>query len=262
MSNEWYDIDSWQWTDDDVRQWGFSEEGPGGPAFAGLRQIWTDDKYVYAATTSGLEIINIETEQRQSFATNPTGYTSVWSDNTQVFLGSTTGVKVLAQSAVGPAEILSQLDDYAREPDLTSNDVKYVHGNLNKLICCTVEGVDILWRNSTGYRTYTTVTGAQKCFATQNNYFYYTVSGTAPSGIVPPWYLCRLNDSTGNWDEPDVLYTTGSGFLAEATCLVDFYVTEHTSISGANNTLFVATDAGVYVYDEGADRYTVFTTVS
>jgi len=257
MSNAWYDIGSWQWTDNNDDQWGFST----GLAAEGLVQIWTDNKYVYAATSSGLAIVDIELEQQISFATNREGYTTVWTDDEKILVGSSRGIKVMDKENVGPEEVFLYLQDYARTPDITSEDVRYIHGNENKLICCTAEGVDVFWRNSTGYRVYTELSGAKKCFATPNNYFYYTVSGTSVSG-TPPWYICRLNDVTSNWNEPDVTYTTGSGFLVDAACLNDFYVTEHTSISGMNNTLFVATDAGVYVYDEGADRYAVYTTVS
>lgn len=260
MSNQWYDIDSWQWVDNDDSQWGFSTASSG-VVYEGLNHIWTDNLYVYAATTDGLDVIDIDTELRQSFATNLGGYTTVWSDSDFVFVGSSAGIQYFRQSDVGPAEIISALTDYASVPDLTSDEVRYLHGNENKLICCTERGVDVIRRNS-GYRTYTNVFGAQKCFITPNHdYIYYTISGIATSGTAP-WYIHRLNNNTSNWSSPDLIYATGSGFLENATRLNDFYVTEHTSTSGLNNTLFIATDNGIYVYDEGSGNYIVFTTVS
>lgn len=252
-SDQWCDIDTWQWVDNDEAQWGFSVY-----AYEGLYQIWTDNLYVYAATSSGLDVISVETEQRVSFATNPYGYTTVWSDNDYVFVGTNdSGIKVFRQNDVGPAEIAPSLLDYTSVPDLTSNEIKYIHGNTDKLVCCTAEGVDTIHRGSS-YRTHTTISGAKKCFITPNyNYVYYTVSGTDNT-----WSINRLNDTSSNWQVPDIVYTTGSGFLTEATCLNDFFVTEHTSISGTNNTLFIATDVGVYVYDEGSMDCVVFTTVS
>ena len=252
MSNEWYDIDSWQWVGNDNAQWGFSIV-PIGPTYSGLNQIWTDDKYVYAATTSGLDVINIETELRQSFASNSSGYTTVWSDGNEVFVGTTAaGIKFFSQSSIGPAEMISCLVDYARVPFLTSNSIRYIHGNSNKLICCTMRGVDIIRRDSQ-YITRTVINGATKCFVTPNHdYYYYTVSGSTS------WTLNRLNGNTGNWTTPDISYTTGSGFLETATRINDFYITEHTSVSGADNTLFIATDVGVYVYDEGSTKYAFF----
>lgn len=221
-----------------------------------LRQIWTDASYVYAATSSGLDIIDIETEQRQSFVTSVNGYNTVWSSDTQVFVGTITGgIKVINKSDVGPPEMSSYTHDYESEPFLSNNNVLYIHGNETKLICCTAKGVDVLRRDSR-FVSHTTISGAQKCFVTPNHHYYYTVSGTNE------WYLHRLNDNSGNWLTSDVTYVTGSGFLTEATCLNDLYITEHTSISGVNNTLFVATDYGVHVYDEDSGDYSVFTTVS
>ena len=77
MSNQWYDVDSWQWVDSESSQWGFTTDSPGSTNLR-LLQIWTDESYVYAATTSGLDIIDLETEQRAHFLSRQGGYTSVW----------------------------------------------------------------------------------------------------------------------------------------------------------------------------------------
>ena len=261
MSNQWYDIDTWQWTDDNTRQWGFIIEPPSTEDETfGLRQIWTDENYIYAATVSGLDIISIETEERQSFAYDSSGFVSVWSSEDYVFMASPDkGVRRLNKDFIGPEDVSSDLHDYARYPDITSDDVRYIHGNDNKMICCTARGIDIV-RLNTGYITHTTITGAYKCFVTPNyDYFYYTVSGTTSSGA---WNMYRLDGNTGDWTTADRVYTTNSGFLEMATCLTDFYVTEHTSTSGLDNTLFVATDVGVYIYDEGTTDYKLYTVVS
>lgn len=252
MSNEWYDIDSWQWVDNNDAQWGFSGTiiVPSGVHYAMPNQIWTDDSYVYIATISGLDIVSIETEERQSFIIYEGGCSTVWSDNTNIFVGTTTfGIKYFSQSDIGPEDITSCLMDYVMYPDLTSDIIRYIHGNSNKLICCTVEGVDII-RRDTHYITHSNILGVNKCFVTPNHdYYYYTVSGTVSSGTAP-WYLYRLNGNKSDWTTPDIVYTTGSGFLLESSSINDIYVTEHTSISGLNNTVFVATDDGVHVYDE------------
>jgi hypothetical protein len=137
-------------------------------------------------------------------------------------------------------------------PFITSNSVRYIHGNSNKLICCTVEGVDIIRRDS-NYITHTNVLGATKCFVTPNyDYYYYTVSGTTN------WYLNRLNNNTSDWTTSDIVYTTGSGFLSDSVAIKDFYVTEHTSISGLNNTIFLIADDGVHIYDEGSNDHIIY----
>jgi hypothetical protein len=261
MPNQWYDIDTWQWTDDNSRQWGFTIEVPSDEEVHSLRQIWTDENYIYAATVSGLDIISIDTEERQSFAQDSSGFVSVWSSDDRVFMASPDkGIRSLKKEKIGPADVTAYLHDYARYPDITSDNVKYLHGNSNKMICCTDKGVDIL-RLDSYYITHTTVSGAYKCFATPlHDYFYYTVSGTVNSGVYNS--IHRLNGNISDWASSDLMYTTGSGFLEMASCLTDFYVTEHTSTSGLNNTLFIATDAGIYVYDEETTEYKVYTTVS
>jgi hypothetical protein len=206
---------------------------------------------VYAATTSGLDIIDIETEMRQSFASNSSGYSTVWSDGTEIFVGTAGGgIKFFNQSTIESISV--SMSDYISTPDITSNYITYIHGNSNKLICCTVRGVDIIRRDS-HYITRTIINGATKCFVTPNHdYYYYTVSGSTS------WTLNRLNGNTGNWTTPDIVYTTGSGFLSDSNSIKDFYVTEHTSISGLNNTIFIITDTGAHVYDEGSDDHIIY----
>jgi hypothetical protein len=150
------------------------------------------------------------------------------------------------------------MSSYAQTPDLTSDNVRYIHGNDTRLVCCTDAGVNIIRRDSS-YITKATISGAMKCFVTPDyDYYYYTVEDTSSS----IWYLYRLNGNTGDWASSDVTYSTGTGFLRDATNISDMYVTEHTSTAGSNNTLFLATLSGVYVYDEGTAEYFIFTTVS
>lgn len=253
-NNQWYDIDTWQWTDIPTYEWGFEEAPPP----SGLNQIWTDEDYVYAAKENGLDIIDIETEQVTSTASFDSGYTTVWASDNNVYLGTSGyGIKYLAKSDISPGELISHIHDYALVPDITHDTIRYIHGNSNKLIVTTVGGVDIVKRDSPRF-TRTTIEGARKCFVTPTDDFYYTVSGTNA------WYLYRLDGNTSDWTTADVArtYVTGSGILYYATCLYDMYITDATSVSGVYNTIFLATDDGAYVIDEGTDEYIIFTTVS
>ena len=249
MSNQWYDIDTWQWTDVPTDEWGFAVED--------LNQIWTDETYVYAVTTNGLNIMNIETEQVVS-TENSYPYTTVWANNDTIFLGTNEdGIKSLDKSYIVQGEISTGLIDYISEPDITNNDIKYLHGNYHKLMCCTISGVDIIGLD-THYITHTTITGgAEKCFAAENDKFYYTVLGTNNQ------YIHRLDSNTGDWAVMDYTYTTDTDCLLSASGINDIYVTTSTSLAGDEyNTLFIATDYGVYVFDEGTGIYAIYTTVS
>ena len=213
----------------------------------GLYQIWTDESYVYAATSSGLEITNIETEEITAWVTSADGCTTVWSDESEVIIGTTSsGLKRLAKSAIKPGELTTALTEFAIDEDITSNSIKYVHGNSNRIVCCTTEGVDV-FRRDIAHRAYTTISGAVKCIITKNyGYLYYIVSGTS---------INKLSNASSNWSTSDTLYSVGTGFLIDATAINDMFVTEHTSLGNSDNTLFVATDVGVFIYDEGTDEH-------
>lgn len=248
ISNQWYDIDTWQWVDTPTSEWGFGIET--------LNQIWTDETYVYAVTSRGLNIIDIETENvvsnEYSYA-----YTTVWANDTTLFLGTyENGIKSLDKSFIVLGEIYTGLVDYVSEPDITNNNIKYLHGNYHKLMCCTSSGVDIIGLD-THYITHTTISaGAEKCFAAENDKFYYTTSGIN-------YYLHRLDSNTGDWINPDHTYTTGIGCLTNASGINDIYVTAGTSLAGNDyNTLFLATNNEMIVLDEGTGVYAVYTTVS
>ena len=110
----------------------------------------------------------------------------------------------------------------------------------------------------THYITHTTISGgAKKCFAAENDKFYYTVSGTSNQ------YIHRLDSNMGDWITSDHTYTTGITCLTDVAEINDIYVTAGTSLDGSDyNTLFVATNCNVIVQDEGTGVYAAYTTVS
>ena len=122
-------------------------------------------------------------------------------------------------------------------------------------MCVTIEGVDVIDLN-TDYIVHTTVSGVKKCFITpNNNCCYYTVSG------VSDWSLHRVDNVVSDWAFESIVCTTGSGFLSGATIINDIYITEDTSVNGSNNTVFISTDYGIYIYDEGSTDYKHYMTL-
>jgi hypothetical protein len=214
-----------------------------------------DPQYVYAATSSGLSIVDIETEEQISFASYADGFSSVWADDDYVYLGTTaSGVMSLSKVYVGLVDLSSYVEPFLSYPDITCNQINYIHGNSNKLILCTVSGVDIMRKDSL-YITHTYISTPQKCFVTENyDYFYYTISGST-------WSLNRLNNNRSNWTYADKTYFAGENFLAGVEKITDFFITEHTSTSGTNNTIFITTDIDVRVYDEGSEEYIILNTI-
>jgi len=240
----WVEINESQWAESNVAQWGDCFQSI-------LNQIWTDDTYVYAAIDFGLDIIDIITESKVAYIEYPGGFNSVWSSSEKLYLATDfDGVKYVNITCISgcstsgtPYDLSDCVYDFKSEPNLTSNNVRYLHGNGSYLACCTTCGVDIFKFEPQGYRSYTTVTGAYKCFTTSTGKFYYTVL----SGTV--WSLNRVNSSLVDWSVPDEVFYANGNRLPQAT-INDIFVTEETAFNGVDNTLFVATSSGAYVLDE------------
>ena len=241
MSNQWYDVDTLQWVDTPTYEWGFSLD------VNQLNQIFTDNNFVYAATVSGLDIVSIETELSYSFTPYLDGYSTVWASDDNVYLGTASGgIKRLTKEHISSGDLSSYIEDYVSVPDLTSNNVRYIHGNDTKLICCTNYGVDIIRRDNS-YITHTYGINVTKCFVTPKHDYYYYISYDGDESSIN-----RLNQNISDWTDPEVVYTIGHTFLSDITDINDICVTEHTSLVGDNNTIFLATDLGALIYDEGS----------
>jgi hypothetical protein len=92
-----------QWVDED-EQW---KQGPDlqwvdcPDPFTYLKQLWTDDTYVYAATTDGLNIIQLESERAYAHITYPGGFNSVWADSNYVYLATpSSGVAYFSKTCI------------------------------------------------------------------------------------------------------------------------------------------------------------------
>ena len=223
-----------------------------------LNQIWTDDTYVYAATRDGLKIYQLSTESQYAYVDYNGGFSTVWANDSEVYLGtSSSGIKYLDIAVIsGSVDFPYNLGDYLEnyiEFNLTSPAIKYIHGSgEDYLLVCTISGVDAIKHNPQGYRSYTTISGAQKCFMTSAARFYYTISGSSD------WSLNVRNNPLTDWSESDSSYVTGSGIFAAGIKLNDIYITENTGSDGASNTIYAATSSGIYVIDETDDTYSIY----
>lgn len=219
-----------------------------------LYQIWTDNDFVYAATNKRLDIYDLSSESRYAYVTYSGGFNTVWGNDDKIFVGTTnSGIKYLYKTCISGAELFTCLNDFSDLTyyhELTSDNIKYIHGNNDILCMVTESGVDVVKIDPQSYRSYTTISGARKCFMTTEK-FYYTVSGTE-------WSLNRVDSYFYNWNTPDKSYVTGSGIFVAGISLNDIFVTENTGHDGISNTLFVATSSGVYVIDEITDNYDIY----
>jgi hypothetical protein len=245
----WTEYNDIQWIEYEDRAWGIN------PApFYLLNQIWTDDNYVYAATTDGLNIIDITSELAYAHATYSGGFNSVWSDDDYVYLATpASGIKYLYKtcisgSIVSPYELSTCLLDYLSEPDILSNKVRYIHGNNGHMVFSTASGVnyrgpDVYYQRAKHYSKI-----VRKVFITSAGKMYYlTWDGST-------WKINIKYYDNQDWETPDKVYQTGTFLINSGTDILDIFVTEGTSDTGANNTIFVATTSGIFVIDEELDE--------
>lgn len=211
-----------------------------------VRNIWTDENYVYAATSDSLKIFDLDSGEQYAYITIAGGLNSVWASEDYVYLGTVySGVKYITKTCISGTNLITCLADYSAPPDLTANEVRYIHGHAHGdgdfLVVCTASGVDTFGPEPYYHRHSYITTTAQKCFMTSNLEFYYTTVSS----------INRINRPFYNWVIPDESYTPGPDIR-------DIFVTVETSVSGSANTIFVATSSGVYVIDEGIDEIDIY----
>lgn len=221
-------------------------------------QVWTDD-YVYAATSEGLRIYDITAEGEYAYVTYSGGFNTVWANEERIFVGTTTdGVKYINKTCVSgsvgsPYELvacLADLSDLTYYHELTSDGIRYIHGSGDILCVVTNLGVDVVKIDPQSYRSYTTISGAKKCFMTSSGRFYYMMLDT-----LHVMYTCLYD-----WTVSNKEYTVGGGIFESGIELNDVFITEQTSSDNTSNTIFTATTSGAYVIDEGTEDYIIYYT--
>jgi len=226
-----------------------------------LNQIFTDSEFVYTATSSGADIVDLISEQKISFIDFVDGFTTVFADDYRVYFGTQYDyIKYINKSCISgsistPYDLTVCLSDFGLPYGLTNSGVRYIHGAGDFLGIVTVSGVDIYKKEPQGYRSScTTVSGnAYKCFVMSDGCFYYTVSGSE-------WSTDRIDHTSMDWTTPGVSHVAGGAIIESSVRMNDIFVTEETSSDGIHNTLFIATSSGIYVIDEGSNDYMTYYT--
>ena len=228
-----------QWVDSNLLQW---------PAdFKEIRQIWNDDYYVYAATAEGLDIIEIDSEQQYAYITYSGGFNSVWANDNNVYVAtSDAGIKYINKttitgSIITPLDLINDLMNYAGYPTITSDYVRYIHGQDNLLMCCTDSGVNTL--GVYGKDSMTLTPYAQKCFLSEEERLYYI---TASGGV---YALNRVNTPV-DWTIPNKIYNVGDVVFRSGITLNDIFV------DGV--TIYTATSSGIYAIDDDTENFSIY----
>jgi hypothetical protein len=219
-----------------------------------LYQIYSTTSFIFAATTEGLEIYDILTENKLcTKKLEQLDLNTVTGNNKTLFVGTSSGIYNLP--IINPcAYDLSFID-----LNLTDPYVKYLSCKNNYLGVCTNSGVDYFRFNTNPeIHSKSFLSGAEKCVVLKDT-LYYTISTIDPitSGIVSK--LHRNNTCLTDWFLPTKTYTTGSGIFEEGIKLTDLYITEGTATNGGN-TIFCTTTSGVYIIDEDTEEYAIYYT--
>jgi len=215
-----------------------------------LNQIWSDDDYIYAATSFGLDIIDKIEEDKIAYIHYNGGFNSVWANDDVVYLAtSASGIKHFNKTCISgtvliPENLVVCLSDYTSPFGITSQTIRYIHGSSDDyLMCCTNSGVDVYYLKPTIYRSSATISGAKKCFMTSTGKFYYTTITGVNRVDKPLW----------DWTTPDYEYYAGSGILASGIEVNDIFF---------HDLLFIATTSGVYEINEDTLDYNIYYTTS
>ena len=139
-----------------------------------LNQVYTDNTYIYTATSTGLILYTITNSRPFAYVSYSGGFTTLGGNTEKIYLGTTnSGIKYLNKSDInivsGTAKdiTVSLVDLYT--PNITSSNVKYLNVKDDHLLVCTAAGVDHFRYNQNPYiHCKTLVSGTQKCFITDS----------------------------------------------------------------------------------------------
>lgn len=249
----WIDSPSYEWVDSELISWGECSD-------LILNQIYTDLDYVYAVTNYGLNIIDIISENKVSYIDIISGFTTVWGNEDYLYLGTPNdGVKYLEKDTISgsiasPIDLSDNLKGYDFQYNPSSPEINFLHGYNDILSVVTTSGIDILKNGIGSFKSSTKDSGITKCILTSKRELYYVIQNTIDDGVF------KVNTVLCDWDTPDVSYLSGASFLPPNQNVNDIYVTVDTSETGEDNTLFVATSSGIFIWDEGTGGFNTYYT--
>lgn len=249
----WDDSSNYGWIDSELVSWGECLD-------IILRQVYIDTNYAYAVTNYGLNIIDISSENKVSYIDSIGGFTTIWGNDTLVYLGTpSNGIKYIPKDTISgsisePINLITSLIDYAFYYD-AYDEVKYIHGYEDTLAVVTSSGIDVINNTINGFKSSFYNPYVTKCFLTSDNQLYYIIKNSPSDDGIH-----RVNTVYCDWEAPDENYLVGASFIQEGVSVNDIFVTVNTSETGKDNTLFIATSGGVYVWDEGTSGFDIYYT--
>jgi hypothetical protein len=209
------------------------------------RNVWKNDPYVYGSTSSGVNVYSSTSGSKIAEASTAAGANAVWADDDYFYIATTNaGIQRVATTNIsGNYNLTPFIVGYKSFPNITSDQVIYLHGAGDFLCATTASGVDH-FNTTSGTRIYTTsVSNPTKCAQASSGEFYY-VDGN----------LKAVYDYEHNWSTPDYAYVIGDMIPVGVT------INDLALVEGTNNLILLATTSGAVVieenkYDEENSRY-------
>lgn len=225
---QWVDIHSIQFVDEDQQWLDSSIE-------VSFRNVFIDETYYYNTVNTILQIYLIESETLINTANYPPPIICMWSNSEYLFLGTSEGVLRINKDNFSAPDLISVTETYKSYPEITGNNIVDIHGNDHCVALCTNGGVDFF--NLTGHeeRSYIETGGAKHCYVITNRDIYYSTNHYIYHvNPVPPLFY------------PEIIFSAGSGILADCSYIDDFKVTLKNGI----RNYFIQTDLGIYTIEE------------
>jgi hypothetical protein len=139
------------------------------------QNVWSHGDYIYHTAPSGIDVYDSTASTKVSFISLASVPSSVWANDDYVFMGTTTAgiynasVATISGSAVVTGTV------YRAAPNLTADNVIYLHGAGDYLCASTESGVD-RYSIASGTRIYTEDADIKKCYQIPDGTLYYIES--------------------------------------------------------------------------------------
>jgi hypothetical protein len=153
------------------------------------RNSWFADPYMYKATTSGVSIYSTDSITLLNNVFFPYGANSVWANDSYLYMA--TSVSGIYRCPISTISGTLSFEEYKSYPNITANDVNYIHGSGDFLCAATISGVD-RYKLSSGEREYTNENYVTKCFQLSNGDYYYVVNSF--------YNILGLDDNIFSWN--------------------------------------------------------------
>jgi hypothetical protein len=238
----WVDLPTYEWIDSEIVTWGLCVDL--------LYQIYTDNNYVYAATSSGLNIISLQDQLKGAYVPYELGFSSVCGNNDKVYLGTfTDGIKYLYKSSISlnydfPLDLSSSLFNFDSSYQPSYDKINHIFLLDDIISISTDVGLDVISLHGQGFKSSVSSTKIIKSFLTSKREVYYISKEDY-------YQVNKVNSYLFDWTVPDKIFNANDDFVKGEVDIKDIYVSCDTSSVDGFNTLFMATSSGIYVLDEG-----------